>query len=83
MLLRALPHRGQARARGQQPVANAFAKARRELLGQGLRGGLHQHGGASLVAGLYCPDDQYSSTTELTNCTGRVLTEKITLNRCT
>jgi hypothetical protein len=35
VLLRALPHRRQARARGQQPVADALGKARRQLLGQG------------------------------------------------
>ena len=34
----------QARAGCQQPVADARGEARRELLGERMRGGLHQHG---------------------------------------
>ncbi len=47
VLQRALAHRGQARTGRHQPVADALGKTRRQLLGQGLRGRLHQHGGAS------------------------------------
>ena len=44
LLLRAQAHRRQTRAGRQQPVANTLGKARRELLRQGLGGGLQQHG---------------------------------------
>src|SRR3989344_5359414 len=75
MLLRALPHRRQARAGRQQPVADALAETRRQLLGQRLGGGFHQHGGVL----VYCYRSQYRSRTALLNCTGCVLTSKITL----
>jgi hypothetical protein len=76
VLLGALPDRWQARAGRHQPAANALRKPVGQLLGQGLRGGLHQHGQASCV---YCEGNQYSAATDLPNCIGCVLIGKITL----
>ncbi len=43
LLARALAHRGQARAGGQQPRADALGKALGQLVGQGAVGGAGEH----------------------------------------
>jgi hypothetical protein len=54
LLLGAQAHRGQARARRQQAAAYALGKARRELFGQRLGSGFHQHGGPRLIVQGVC-----------------------------
>jgi len=46
LLARAIAHRGQARASGQQARANALGEALGQLFGQGAVGGADQHGAA-------------------------------------